>query len=213
MATPAYNELYLSDAMKTLAHFVDYSIHECGFDPDELGFAWYKSEACRLFSKGNPWMISGKSGYELAEVVILESYPNFHFPKPVYRYERTPEYWAGWALAQYQFESSRSFRDILTTVPLSEWISMYPLYHEMDITRVIEAIDAKMKERQKETKLQRYRKANQLSQSELAKLSNTNIRSIQLYEQRVNDINKAHAETLYYLSKALHCSMEDLLEH
>ena len=158
-------------------------------------------------------MISGKSGYELAEVVILESYPNFPFPKPVYRYERTPEYWAGWALAQYQFESSRSFKDILTTVPLSEWISMYPLYHEMDITRVIEAIDAKMKERQKETKLQRYRKANQLSQSELAKLSNTNIRSIQLYEQRVNDINKAHAETLYDLSKVLHCSMEDLLEH
>ena len=36
MATPAYNELYLSDAMKTLAHFVDYSIHECGFDPDKL---------------------------------------------------------------------------------------------------------------------------------------------------------------------------------
>ena len=36
MATPAYSELYLSDAMKTLAHFVDYSIHECGFDPDEL---------------------------------------------------------------------------------------------------------------------------------------------------------------------------------
>ena len=54
MATPAYSELYLSDAMKTLAHFVDYSIHECGFDPDELGFVWYKSEACRLFSRGNP---------------------------------------------------------------------------------------------------------------------------------------------------------------
>ena len=32
------------------------------------------------------------------------------------------------------------------------------------------------------------------------------------YEQRNKDINKAQADTLYRLSQALHCRMEDLLE-
>ena len=39
-----------------------------------------------------------------------------------------------------------------------------------------------------------------------------NVRSIQLYEQRVNDIDKAEAHTLYKLSRVLGCGVEDLLE-
>ena len=54
MATPAYSELYLSDAMKTLAHFVDYSIHECGFDPDELGFACINRRLVAYFLEAIP---------------------------------------------------------------------------------------------------------------------------------------------------------------
>ena len=38
------------------------------------------------------------------------------------------------------------------------------------------------------------------------------VRSIQLYEQRQKDINKAHAIALYRLSRALRCTMEQLLE-
>lgn len=37
-------------------------------------------------------------------------------------------------------------------------------------------------------------------------------RSIQMYEQRRNDINKAQAETLYKLSRILGCNIEDSLE-
>ena len=36
--------------------------------------------------------------------------------------------------------------------------------------------------------------------------------SIQMYEQRVNDIDKAQAQTIYKLSRVIGCSMEDLLE-
>ena len=42
--------------------------------------------------------------------------------------------------------------------------------------------------------------------------SGVSLRSIQMYEQRNKDINKASAETLYRLSKVFGCSMEDLLE-
>lgn len=38
------------------------------------------------------------------------------------------------------------------------------------------------------------------------------IRSIQMYEQRNNDINKAQVDILFRLSKTLGCKIEDLLE-
>ena len=38
------------------------------------------------------------------------------------------------------------------------------------------------------------------------------LRSIQMYEQRNNDIDKAQGHTLYKLSLALGCEIEDLLE-
>ena len=46
----------------------------------------------------------------------------------------------------------------------------------------------------------------------MAKKSGVGLRSIQLYEQRQKDINKASAESLYKISKVLGCAMEDLLE-
>ena len=52
-----------------------------------------------------------------------------------------------------------------------------------------------------------------LSQSELATQSGVNLRSIQMYEQRNKDINKANAETVYRLAKVLGCTMEDLIEN
>ena len=42
--------------------------------------------------------------------------------------------------------------------------------------------------------------------------SGVSFRTIQQYEQRQKDINKAQAETLLRLSRSLFCNMEDLLE-
>lgn len=53
---------------------------------------------------------------------------------------------------------------------------------------------------------------DRLSQAELAKISGVSLRSIQMYEQRVNDIDKAQAQTVYKLSRVIGCVMEDLLE-
>lgn len=61
-------------------------------------------------------------------------------------------------------------------------------------------------------KLQEIRKENGLSQSQLAELSGVSVRMIQHYEQGSKDINKGSAITLYNLSKALKCTMENLIE-
>jgi transcriptional regulator with XRE-family HTH domain len=52
----------------------------------------------------------------------------------------------------------------------------------------------------------------EFTQAELARRSGVSLRSIQMYEQRNKDINKAGAEALYRLSKVFGCSMEDLPE-
>ena len=48
--------------------------------------------------------------------------------------------------------------------------------------------------------------------SELADSAGVHLRSIQMYEQKKKDINKAGAQTLYKISKVLGCTIEDLLE-
>ena len=60
--------------------------------------------------------------------------------------------------------------------------------------------------------LKPIRESAGLSQSQLAELSGVNVRLIQDYEQGHKNINHAKAITLYSLSKALKCTIEDLLE-
>jgi len=61
-------------------------------------------------------------------------------------------------------------------------------------------------------KLKDKRLAAGLSQSELGKASGVNVRLIQDYEQGHKPINRAAAETVHKLAKALGCTMEDLIE-
>lgn len=63
-----------------------------------------------------------------------------------------------------------------------------------------------------ETNLKRIRSAKGYSQKQLAELSSVSLRSIQMYEQRQKDINKAQSDSLFHLAKVLGCTMEDLLE-
>ena len=52
-----------------------------------------------------------------------------------------------------------------------------------------------------------------LSGTELAGRSGVKLRTIQQYEMRAKNINKAAAETLQQLAQVLLCSIEDLLEY
>jgi transcriptional regulator with XRE-family HTH domain len=89
---------------------------------------------------------------------------------------------------------------------------MYYTLHEADIHKFVDIADAQMREYFAETNLKRIRKTSGFTQAELAERSEVSLRSIQMYEQRNKDINKASAETLYRISKILGCEMEDLVE-
>lgn len=213
MMTRAYNELYLSDAKKRLSVMFDYAINDMLEDPDFFAGLFVQSGIAELFEQGNPGVIAGKSGIELVRDIMETVYQNIVLPVPSFRQEKTPEYWAGWALAEYQWYTGRNFRDVFDQVSLSRIISMYKVYHEMDISQFIEAMEALYNEVILETKLKTIREHRGLSQMELAKMSGVNFRSIQMYEQRVNDIDKAQGHTLFKLARVLGCSIEDLLEY
>ena len=89
---------------------------------------------------------------------------------------------------------------------------MYAPLHEADISKFTDIVDAKVREYFADTNLKRIRTLYGCTQAELAKRSNVRLRSIQMYEQRNKDINKAGAETVLSLAKVLGCTMEDLLE-
>lgn len=90
---------------------------------------------------------------------------------------------------------------------------MYNVYHEMDIEHFIVDMDKKYDSVIQETRLKTIRENRGISQTELAMLSGVKLRSIQMYEQKVNNIDKAQAGTLYNLSRVLGCTIEDLLEN
>lgn len=67
-------------------------------------------------------------------------------------------------------------------------------------------------EKNKESSVKKIRQLKGLSRKELAERSGINFRSLQDYEQGHKDIASAKSETLYRLSRALGCGMEDLLQ-
>lgn len=73
-------------------------------------------------------------------------------------------------------------------------------------------MDARIKEYFSETNLKRIRTVYGYTQSELSECSGVSLRSIQMYEQRNKNINKASVDTVYRFAKALGCTIEDLIE-
>ncbi|MBQ8821274.1 MAG: helix-turn-helix transcriptional regulator [Lachnospiraceae bacterium] len=209
----AYNELYLSDAKQNLAEVYDYAINTCKFDADIFSKLFVQSGYAEKFERGNPAIIAGMSGIELVKRVISYAYPDRKFPEKIFCEERSEVYWAGWALAEYQWITCRRFKDIFSRISFSEIIAMYNVYHEMDIGHFIEDMNKRYHAVELETKLKKIRENRGISQSELARLSGVNLRSIQMYEQKVNDIDKAQVGTVYKFSRVLGCTVEDLLEN
>ncbi len=210
----AYSELYLDDAMNNLGDMVEFAVCDLGFDPDEF-FGWFISSGiASKFEKGNPKYITGMSGFELAEAVLTETNVSYEKREPSYFEFKGREYWAGWILAYYQWESAKRFADIVNNgLTLSTVFSMYIL-HEADESKFVDAaneIIARNKKNRK-SKLSEIRKARGFTQKQLSEASGVTLRMIQLYEQKQNDISKAQVTVVINLAKALGCEVEDLID-
>ena len=213
MTMHAYQEIYLSDAQDALGDAFDYAVNSCHMDGSDFTKLFLASSYCQRMENGEPALLTGKSGIELASDVVFET---TGVPLEIQQqrsFERSPEYWIGWAVSYYQWSSGRSYRDIFTALSYEDLTQMYHTLHEADITKFSDIADERLRACFTETNLKRFRTMYGFSQSELAKQADVSLRSIQMYEQRNKDINKASAASLYRISRVLGCTMEDLLEH
>ena len=213
MAIHAYDEIYIDTAQNVLGHAIDFAVLTLGLDPDAFGAAFTVSSVSKQFAIGNPHYVAGMNGCELAREVLTQTKLPFTDTADAMYLDKSPEYWAGWALAFYQWYTGRRFTDILSVLPLSRIIRMYAVYHEMDILQFVDQMDTFMQQANPDTRLKTRRTTCGLSQAELSAASGVALRQIQLFEQRQRNINKAAAATLLQLSRALHCQIEDLLEY
>lgn len=208
----AYQENYRSRAQTKLGDAFDYAINTCEIPGKDFVLLFAASSVGRRMEKGEPALLAGKSGIEIAEDVIIETTGKKLDKEPPVNFNRSREYWIGWAVAYYQWYSSRSYREIFNVLSFNDLQNMYYTLHEADISKFVDIVDERIREYFKDTNLKRIRTAYGCTQAALAQKADVSLRSIQMYEQRQKDINKASVETIYRIAKVLGCSIEDLVE-
>ncbi len=208
----AYDKVYLDKARTALGRMLDSAVYDLHYDIADFFALFIRSGVAGRFESGDFTLLVGMSGVELAYEVLEESDISHQRIKPQYSLNRSEEYWTGWALAYYQWETAMSFSEITRYVPIQAIESLYSPYHEMDIRQYVDKMHELIRAAKPETNLKLLRQKAGLSQRELADLSGVPLRTIQQYEKRQKSINKAQAEYLVMLSKALCCAVDDLIE-
>ena len=206
----AYSEIYLPDAQQTLASMMDYAVNDLSFEINCFFSLFIASGRADAFGSGDYRFIAGMSGFELARDVLEAVGLGDIIKERQIRFGRTPEFWTGWVIAYYQWWSALSFEEIAWKAHPDAIHSLYHPYHEMDITKICERLDTECR---KETRLKNRRMHIGFSQSQLARASGVPVRTIQQYEQRERNINKAQADTVAALASTLCTESRYLLEN
>lgn len=233
----AYNELYLGKARTSMAVMLDFAVHSLHQNADDFFGLFVTTGLADLFGRGDIRIIAGMSGVELAYKVLSDSgIPAEHVS---YRYTsgRSREFWAGWAIAMYQWETSFSFADIIKSVSTSSIIAVCSEYRDAEIREITASmswmdtlripdhmndadylsfrnrLDESMSSYAdgRSSGLKRIRQLSGLSQSQLAAASGVPVRTIQQYEQRQKDISRAGYESIIKLAAALGCEPDSLI--
>lgn len=208
----AYDKVYLDKARTVLGRMLDFAVYDLKYDITEFFRLFIESGTAGQFECGDFSVITGMSGVELAYHVLEKSGIPFQRMIPNYTPDRSQEYWTGWALAHYQWETSLTFAEIVRYIPIKDIMALYSPYHEMDIRQFTDRMNTLYRTAKPESNLKLLRQSARLSQRELSELSGIPLRTIQQYEQRQKNINKAQGEYLVMLSRVLCCEVEALLE-
>lgn len=209
----AYDEMYLNDAMNCLGEAMDYSVNSCNMSMDEFLNLFVSSGYASQFEVGVSKIVSGKSGSELVMDICFDVGLNNQFESTLIDYDYSIEFWCGYILAYYQWSTNRSFKDIKQYISMKDIEIMYNTFHEASEDKFVDVVNSIIASKKKPTRLQIQRKLAGYTQQMLADKSGISLRTLQQYEIRSKDINKAAGMTLSSLSRVLGCQIEDLLEY
>ena len=211
----AYDKFYLPGMMKKMGFAFDFAVNGCTLLTDSFYDFFIVSKVAKAIESGSPLFVCGCSGTELALSIFERVGLSGQFDEKSFcSFDRSPEYWAGWILAYYQWETNLSFSKIREYVPFSQIVGMYNPLHEAPKEKFLDVMDKIIQEKKSRdgTNLQRLRKSSGLTQKELSELAYVNLRTLQQYEIGAKDINKASGKTINSLARVLRCNFYDIME-
>ena len=140
----SYNREYLQSAQEILAAMIDVAVYYLDYKPADFYDSFLKSDYSHKFEKGDPFTLWGKSGTEIAFDIAQKDIGEYKnkLTESGLKLHRSPEYWAGWSLAYYQWFSNKTFSEINKTTDINKIINLYNPYHEMDIRQFCDKMDS-----------------------------------------------------------------------
>ena len=208
----AYDETYLVHSSRVLGWMLDSAVNLFGQAATEFWRNFISTGYADRFGNGESRLLAGMTGYELACSVLDAAQAEYTAVKPKEVTDLSPEYWAGWALAHYQWRTALSFAEIDSFVPISEVVASYSPYHEMDVSRFCEHLDDLYRAAHPESRLKEARERRVMTQEALSTVSGVPLRMIQHYEQRRKNLGKAAFDTVFRLAQALHVHPQSIVE-
>jgi hypothetical protein len=206
----AYSEVYLKRAQAALGEMLKFAVYDLHFCLSDFWDIFLGSNTCLRFERGDCKLLARKSGVEITYEMLGNGVREV---TPQNDTKDCVEYWAGWALAYFQWKTALSFKTITNAVTIEEICLLYYVYHTMDVRYFCARMRKLVDLNRPQTNLRQIRKNAGISQSELSRLSGVPVSDIQHFEMRIKDINSADKECLFALSKVLCCRTIDLLDY
>lgn len=137
-------------AQKVLGGMCEYGTQVMGYPLDLMWGMFVNSEFCELFENGFGKAIF-TTGPGLA-MNVENSIRGRFIPKRQGKMpaaeNTTPNYWVGWAMAYYQWDYTRPFREIADRIHINEVYKMYEVYHCTGKVNFSDAMEELMLERE-----------------------------------------------------------------
>ena len=205
----AYDEIYIEGAMIRMGDMLEYACLDCGYDPDCFWNMFINCGLSRRIEIGDVSVVTGKSGPELAYMVLHDVEHKNDYPVPIWREERSDLYWSGWVLAYFQWHEKLTFKEIWDNISIRMIQKMYPVFHEEDILKAVDTMTGMMKP-VKKNMIKKLRLVRGYTQQVLAEYACMTEAQLQRIEEGKVKVENLSLKTALSLAKALGVEIEEI---
>lgn len=205
----AYDESYIEGAMIRLGDMIEYACLDMNYDSDNFFKMFIMSGIARRFEIGDVSVVEGRSGPELAQMVLTDVDHVKDFKEPVWREYRRDLYWCGWALAYFQWHEKMTFKEIWQSISIRMMQKMYPTLHEADISKTVDIMRGMILPKKK-IPVQTLRLTRGMTQHELADEAHMTVSQLQRLEYGERKIENLSLKTALALARALGVEVSEL---
>ncbi len=136
----AYDSDMVQRAQKVVGWMFDAGTNFYKVELHQFYRRFLDSPISKRLAVGDPFLIMGRSGRELAYDLMCEAGGEVASPDYI-TLDRSREFWLGWSLAYYQWHKGIPYAMITSNVGIETYLEMYDKYHEMDVTQFVDGVD------------------------------------------------------------------------